>query len=197
MQLLEKLKKFAQRQNCRHKYDLRALTDQYAVYQCRNCGKEIQLNGENVPDMLLRWGYGWYHGDAGEEEMRLLKEQGIAKNNTVIVPERIVYIVSYFEKMEESVNRNGRPGGVNLGDICTKGIYFTHSQASTALNGPIASCFCEDYPFASIECYESGLANPESPIQFFRYDTQTCAYQEIEAPIYIRRKVKTIAMGFA
>lgn len=185
----------AKRATCRHQYDLRVLSDRYAVYRCAHCGKEIQIDGKNIPDMMLQWGYARYHGEASEETIRLLKEQGIAKNNIVKVPERMVYIVSFFEKMEERVDRDGRPGGADLGDICTKGIYFTDKQVKESLEGAIASCFCEDYPYASVECYDSGLSNPKQPIRIYKYDKQTRAYQATEVPVYVRRQVKTIAIG--
>lgn len=193
--ILEKVKKAAQKLVCRHKYNLRALADTEVICKCQNCGKEIIVNGENVPDMLLRWGYGWYHGDISEEKMELLKRQEIKENNIVIIPEQIVYVVSYFEKMEERTNRNGTSNGIDLGDICTEGVYFTQNQLRDALKGPIAACFYPDYSYACVECYESGLANPKQPIRFFKYDTQTCAYLEIEPSIRVRRQLKTIAMG--
>lgn len=195
MKFLEKIKKIAQKQVCQHEYNLRVLAGTCAIYKCQNCGKEIMINGEDIPYMLLKWGYGWYHSDISEEKMELLKQQGIEKNNTIILPERTVYIVSYFEKMEERINRNGRASGIDLGDICTKGIYFTQNQLKDALEGSVASCFYPDYPYACVECYKSGLANPGQPIRFFEYDIQTCTYQEIEPPIYVRRQLKMIAMG--
>lgn len=197
MKLLEKLKRIVQKQVCQHKYNLRVLADTCAIYKCQNCGKERIINGENVPDMLLKWGYSWYHSDISEEKMELLKRQGIQKNNIVIVPEQIVYIVSYFEKIEERTNRNGTPNTIDLGDICTKGIYFTQNQLKDALKGPTASCFYPDYPYACVECYESGLANPKQPIRFFEYDTQTCTYLEIEPSIRVRRQLKMVAMGLS
>lgn len=195
MRVLKWAKGLVKRTTCQHQYDLQVLAKRYAVFKCTRCGKETQLNGEDIPDMLLRWGYGRYHGETSEETIRLLKEQGIAKNNIVKVPERMVYIVSYFEKMEERVNRDGRPGGVDLGDICTKGIYFTDKQVKESLEGAIASCFCEDYPYASVECYDSGLSNLKQPIRIYKYDKQTRAYQATEVPVYVRRQVKTIATG--
>jgi len=195
MRILEWARSLAKRMTCQHQYELQILAKQYAVFKCTRCGKETQLNGIDIPDMLLRWGYARYHGEASAETMQLLKEQGIAKNNTIMVPERMVYIVSYFEKMEERINRDGRPGGVDLGDVCTKGIYFTENQLEDSLRGPIASCFCTDYPYASVECYESGLANPKKHIRFFQYDSQKRAYQAIDVPTYVRRQIKTIAIG--
>lgn len=200
--MFKKLRKsiqvFWQRYTCEHEYDIVSLSPRHVEFKCRRCGKRtsiIKHNVPNMPEILLRWGYSWYHHDPEDATIELLKKQRILPNNEIRIPEKQVFVVSYFEKMEQPVNRNGRPGDIELGDILTKGFYFSKDKAEASLKGDIARCFNKDYPYACIECYEEGLSNWRYPIRFLHFDSEKCAYTEIEVPAAVRRRIKMIATG--
>lgn len=183
------------RHSCDHLYNITALSAGYVTFRCKCCGKEISVRRQDMPEQLLCWGYGWYHHDPDAATIELLKKQNIAPNNEIRIPAKEVFVVSYFEKLEQPKNRNGRPGDIELGDILTKGFYFSKDKAEASLKGDMARCFNKDYPYACIECYEEGLSNRKYPIRFLHFDSEKCAYTEIEVPAAVRRRIKTIATG--
>lgn len=188
------IKTYCQQHSCDHVYNITTLSACHVVFRCKYCGKEIRIYRPNMQEHLLRWGYSWYH-DTDKKTIELLKKQNIAPNNEIRIPAKEVFVVSYFEKLEQPTNRNGRPGNIELGDILTKGFYFSKDKAEASLKGDMARCFNKDYPYACIECYEEGLSNRKYPIRFLHFDSEKCAYTEIEVSAAVRRRIKTIATG--